>query len=241
MLDCATTQRLLDVVRKRLPRHCRVQLPHHPRTQVVAALLQQHAVVGHFLVGVRGGHGAEHRRRMVARHHHFQAGFRFTVKLADGAHKRIGSLLCAERALPLRREAALVVLPDVACTCIGHGGSHRIHMGVRHEDGPLLEVGTHGAQDGQRMGVAAHRGGQRPIDPRFHVVQVGVNRVQRDVVTQREHGRPLHLVAPSQPLQPFEDERMVADNHLATRRNRFFHHRFGAVQTHHDLGDRGIH
>ena len=38
-----------------------------------------------------------------------------------------------------------------------------------------------------------------------------------------------------------EDERMVTDNHLATRLNCFFHHRFGAVQTHHDLGDRGIH
>ena len=82
---------------------------------------------------------------MVARHHHFQAGFRFTVKLADGTHKRIRSSCARNVPSPCVEKSALVVPPDVACSSIGHGDSHRIQMGVRDEDGPLFEVCTHGA------------------------------------------------------------------------------------------------
>jgi hypothetical protein len=63
-----------------------------------------------------------------------------------------------------------------------------------------------------------------------HVVEVGMGRINGHVGLERGHDSLLHQALAREPLQRFENNRMVAQHHIAAPLHRFGYYGWGAVQ-----------
>ena len=124
----------------------------------------------------------------------------------------------------------MIVRPDPPGTAFEEGIAHRLGLGFRNEYGQLAQAIGARVQNGKGFQTQPPR--DLAVHTVDHIVQVGVDGVNGNVLPEGQFNGAFNGVRAGKPFQPFEDDRMMADDEVAAFAFGLHHNRFVAVYAH---------
>jgi hypothetical protein len=133
----------------------------------------------------------------------------------------------AKRTLPLKIEAACIVIADVPGSGIKQRIANKFDIGIGHQRYQLEQLALLRAQ--YTYLLQPQHFGNFIVYAVLCIIQIGMRSIHAQVVFDGLHHTPLHISSSGERLERTECQRMMRNHKIATERKGFIDHIFGNI------------